>query len=370
MMKILFLVSSMQGGGAERVASLLCNYWSINGHEVVLVPTYSKRGGCHYHLNRSIKVEYLADKVEVAHLKIFSDVKRILYLRKLIKCTSPDVVVSFLTNVNVAAIIASMGLGIPVVVSERIFPPLLNVGRKYSLLRQLTYPFASAVVMQTSDGERWVNENIPKANAAVIANPVSKSVMEKSVTANPTGYVEREYILAVGRLEYQKGFDILIKSFAKLTLKNPTMYLYIIGEGSERKSLESLINKLCLCDKVFLPGFDKNVESWYQYANVFVLSSRYEGFPNVLLEAMSYGLPCVSFNCKTGPSSVILNEYNGILVDLFSGEAGLIEGISQVMNNLLLRQDLSKYAKITSISYSVDCVAKQWEDLFTSSFHN
>ena len=161
--RIFLLVSSMEGGGAERVAALLCNYWVDQGYEVTLMPTFSGRGGCVYPLDGRVRLEYLADRVGGARRTIGSVPRRFWALRRAIKESHADVVVSFLSQLNIVTLLASRGLSVPVVVSERIYPPALPLGRVWETLRRLTYPWAKTVVVQTGDMARWFAKNCPAA---------------------------------------------------------------------------------------------------------------------------------------------------------------------------------------------------------------
>ena len=126
----------------------------------------------------------------------------------------------------------------------------------------------------------------------------------------------RKVLLAVGRLEVEKGFDWLIDAFSALATKYPEWDLVILGEGSLRATLEKQVQTSGLARRVFLPGRVGNVGDWYERANLYVMSSRFEGFGNTLGEAMAYGLPAVSFDCETGPRNIIRHETDGLLVPL------------------------------------------------------
>ena len=173
MAKIVFLVSSMHGGGAERVASLLCNFWSRNGHDVVLVPTYSGRGSCAYPLDKDVRLEFLSDRMGSTKRSVYNKIRRLFGIRQLIKEEEPEVVVSFLTDVNIAAILSTIGLSVRLIVSERSFPPKCPISPYIRWLRKFLYTYADYVVMQSEEGLNWLRKESPRSNGCVIPNPVS-----------------------------------------------------------------------------------------------------------------------------------------------------------------------------------------------------
>src|SRR5690625_1067791 len=218
MSRILFLVSSMEGGGAERVAALLSNHWAKQGHQVTLMPTFSGRGKCSYPLDERVQLDYLADRVGSRSRSSLNKLRRLAALRQIIRELTPDVIVSFLPHVNVAAIIAAQGLGVRVVVSERNYPPATPLGIVPERLRRWAYPRASTVVVQTQQVSDWLAHCCPKAHSRVIANPVVYPLPHGEPEVEPISVIssKRRLALAVGRLHQQKGCDLMIIAFNKL----------------------------------------------------------------------------------------------------------------------------------------------------------
>ena len=211
--------------------------------------------------------------------------------------------VSFLTHVNVVAIIAAMGMNVPVIVSERSYPPLLPLHWFWSVMRRLTYPRASCVVAQTGIIREWLEKYCPGSRVKVIPNPVVWPLPQDKPIVEPQAWVapDRKALLAVGRLGPEKGFDLLLDAFAGVVKNFPDWDLVILGEGPEREALEAKRAVLGLEGLVFMPGRVGNVGAWYERADLYVMTSRYEGFPNTLAEALAHGLPAVSIDCETGP---------------------------------------------------------------------
>jgi glycosyltransferase involved in cell wall biosynthesis len=363
MANIILFVSSMEGGGAERVAAMLANHWAADGHAVSLVATYSGRGTSTHDLHDGVELIFLADLVSLKQQSLRNRLVRLKAMRDLIRQTQPDVVLSFLSRVNVAVLLATLGLGIRVVVSERIFPPLHPVGPITAWLRAWLYPKAATVVMQTRKGTQWLARAMPKCNGEVIYNPVLHPLPDSRAAKVATNCIPQtaHLILGVGRLVAQKDFDQLIKAFAETAPLYSDWHLVILGEGEEKTALQAKITELNLQDRVHLPGQAGNLAEWYERADIFAMSSRYEGFPNALLEAMSYGLPAVSTACDTGPEEIIEHGVNGLLVPLEKGYQGFSQALGDLMADARLRRTLGDTATAVIQRFALEEVSKQWD---------
>ena len=329
------------------------------------MPTYSGRGGCAYRLDSRVNLEFLADYVGTIRKTPLTSLKRFLTLRKVIRDYSPDVIVSFLTHVNVVAIVAALGLGISVVVSERIYPPLLPLSFFWQATRRLMYPRASCVVMQTQLGLKWIESHCAGVNARVIPNPICRTLPKSGLIIEPSKWVEkdRRILLAVGRLDIQKGFDLLLEAFLPISKKFPDWDLVILGEGAEREALEGQREELGLENRVHMPGRAGNVGEWYERADLYVMTSRYEGFPNTLLEAMAYGLPVVSVDCDTGPRDLINDEVNGLLIPQEQGVEGLIKALQRLMSDDSLLKKMGREATKVRDIYSMEKIGAAWAEV-------
>ena len=363
MTRILFFVSSMQGGGAERVAALLCNRWVGRGHEVVLVPTFSGRGTCLYPLDERVQLVYLADLVSTTHKTPWSMARRLWAMRRLVREGQAGVILSFLPNVNVAALIATRGLGVPVVVSERIYPPAMALGQGWRHLRRITYPWAAQVVMQTKAGCEWLASEVPRTRGVAIPNPCAFPLPIGEARLAPDEILpgSPRLLLAVGRLEEQKQFDLLIRAFAGLAPRYPDWDLVILGDGAKRAALEAQVAATGLSGRVHLPGRVGNAGEWYSRADLYVMSSRFEGFPNTLLEALAHGLPSVSFDCATGPAEMIENGVNGYLIPPGAGAEGLAARLDPLMANQALRMEFAARAVDVRERFSFEKVGANWD---------
>ncbi len=348
--------------------SALTNAWRRAGHEVCLITLAGKECDDFYPLLPGIVRERLGVQRESASLAsaIVNNVARWWKIRAAFRERSPDVVVAFMTTTNVLALAAAFGLGIPVIVAERVSPEDEVLSPLWRSARQLAYKRAAAVVMLTERSARWLRTNIPAAKAVVIGNPVlvhrgqRPDDVAKAVLAS---CAESEVLLAAGRLDRQKGFDLLLKAFASVGPIGRNWRLVIIGEGPERRSLESLVAELRLSNRVLLPGVTTTPYALMERAGLFVLSSRYEGLPNALMEAMACGLACISFDCRTGPSEIITTGVDGILVRAEDVPA-LSRAMEMVMSDGDLRARLGRDAQIIESRHSVAAVLKQWDELF------
>lgn len=357
----------MNAGGAERVAANLANGWASKGHRVTLLVTYSGRGGCFYPLSDQVEIRYLADDARTAGKGARSYVARFLALRGMVRRERPDLVVSFLTNVNVAVLLATLGNRIPTVVCEHTYPPQFPVSHIWSQLRRWTYPLASRVTMLTSEGLQWLRQEIPLARGVVMPNPILYPLPVNAPRLAPESVLgpERKMLLAVGRLSEEKGFGGLIDAFSCLASQHLQWDLVILGEGPVRSALTLQIQSLGLGSRVFTPGRVGNVGAWYERADLYVLSSRVEGFPNTLGEAMAHGCAAVSFDCDTGPRELIRHDIDGLLVPPCD-VAALAQSLCRLMQDDSLRARMAARALEVRDRYSMERVLALWEQLIAN----
>jgi GalNAc-alpha-(1->4)-GalNAc-alpha-(1->3)-diNAcBac-PP-undecaprenol alpha-1,4-N-acetyl-D-galactosaminyltransferase len=361
-MRILLLTSSMNSGGAERVASTLANAWVSRGDQVTLMPTFSGGGECFYQLLPGVQLVYLANLVPSGARTLVNRFARLRALRRFIAKERPDIIVSFLSNVNVAGVFASVGLGIPIIVCERIDPFASPTSKLLRISCRLTYPLADALMVQTQAvASKYASTGWPLRLIRVIPNPVPRQMFD---VKNRSTNCENKRLLSVGRLDNQKQFAVLIKVFAKLAADNHDWFLRIVGEGPLRLVLEQQILSLGLSGRVELAGRSANIIEELTQADAFVLTSAYEGFPNALLEAMTVGLPCVTFDCPSGPRELSMDGQVALLVPL-DNEHALEHELGRLMMDADLRQSLGTKAQ-TSVAerFDLNRVLEQWDSLF------
>lgn len=362
-MKLVLVISSLGGGGAERVMTLLANEWVERGDEVTLVTLASDRMD-RYRLNPSVRRIALDVAGNSAHLlaAIANNVVRIRALRRAIAAQRPDAVISFIAESNVRVLIAAAGLRVPVIISERTALNGHHMRGVWRTLRRWSYPRATAIVAQTRRSAAEL-EALVRRRVEVIANPVA--VESRPNEANAGERAAARTLLAVGRLAPEKGFDLLIDAFARAAPGHPGWNLVILGEGPLRAELERRIAEHGLGARTAMPGFDAHVRKAMRRADLFVLSSRYEGFPNALLEAMTEGLACLSFDCDAGPRELIDHRQNGWLVP--AGDVQALAGALDIlMGDAGLRAQLARRARNVSAAYSPETILDQWNALVAS----
>lgn len=366
-MHIAIVIYSLDSGGAERVTSNLVNFWAEKGWKVTVV-TLASRDQDFYALHPAVRriVLRMAGESRNPASAIFNNLRRVAALRGVLQELRPDVAVGMMSSASILLVLAAMFIPrTATIASERTYPPMLPLGPIWHRLRRWTYPKAARVTMLTSEGLNWLRSNIPGARGIVIPNPVSYPLplLEPKLTPDTVIEPGRNLLLAVGRLSEEKGIDLLLSAFANLALSNPRWDLVILGEGPLRPILESRARVLGLQGRVFLPGRAGNVGDWYQRADLYVMSSRFEGFPNTLAEAMAHGCASVSFDCDTGPRDIIRHGVDGLLVP--KGDASALEStLGRLMKDDATRQRLAYRATELRERFSIENIAGMWERLF------
>ncbi len=354
--KIVFVNSSLGVGGAERVLTTLANAWVEKGREVsiiVLSPSAPV-----YPIDERIKVQALYLSKPSWHILhgLWMNLRRALTLRRAIVAENAETVLAFGTETNVVTIMATIGLRCRVVVSERCDPAFYPESKVWRGFRRVMYPMADAIVAQTSRAAAslrpWLGDMV-----GVIPNPVTPPCPISKVQD-----VHSPFILAAGRLVHQKGFDLLVEAFAHLARDFPRRRLVILGEGEEREPLLAQARALGVSDKLFLPGVVEAPGDYMAQADLFVLPSRFEGFPNVLGEAMASGLPVIAADCPSGPAEIVRNGHDGLLVPPEDVDS-LTTAMRQFAEDRGLCQRLGGNARAITERFSLDRVVTAWEGI-------
>lgn len=355
MRSILFVLASLSAGGAERIVSEMANYWGQKGWTVGLL-TLSDSRSDHYILHKNVRRICLdaMSRSETAYESLVNSVRRIVALRRAIRSFAPDVVLSMVDRTNVLVLAAMPGLRIPAIVSERIDPTQYDIGRIGRAARRVLYPLASAVVVQTATVAGWARAFLPANKVRVIPNFVCARISQPKM--------RERLILAVGRLEQQKGFDILLVAYAKSKAVAHGYRLVILGAGSQREALLALADQLGIAEYLEMPGVVAAPEEWMERAAIFVLSSRYEGFPNALVEAMAMGCAVIATDCPSGPREIVRTNEDGLLVR--SGDAdSMAHALSTLIENEGFRERLGSNAMAIRKRLAPAIVLSQWESL-------
>jgi GalNAc-alpha-(1->4)-GalNAc-alpha-(1->3)-diNAcBac-PP-undecaprenol alpha-1,4-N-acetyl-D-galactosaminyltransferase len=354
--KIGFVIGELSSGGAERVISTLSNDL-IERFDITII-TFVKSSSF-YPLDTRIKVVACNDKI-IKPISIFDSLKLNYILLKrisqIVKKEEINILIGFITSANILTTIAAKLNGIPCIISERNNPLVEDVPKLWEILRKFVYPMANSLVLQTNGIKKLYEKKIKPQRITILPNPISSELSKLR-----SNTIKREkIILTVGRLDKNKCHDKLISAFNTLSLKG--WKVKIIGDGVKKQELNKLIESYNLSDKIEIIPKVKDIHNFYNRASIFVFTSKTEGFPNALLEAMHYGLPCISTNCNFGPSDLINDGVNGFLIPI-NDQAVLINKLSQLINNVELQKQFSIKGKAKTENYVSKKVTTQWESL-------
>jgi GalNAc-alpha-(1->4)-GalNAc-alpha-(1->3)-diNAcBac-PP-undecaprenol alpha-1,4-N-acetyl-D-galactosaminyltransferase len=362
---ILFVIPGMQQGGAERVLSLMANYWAQKNNTVSVI-TFDNAEPF-YSLNDKIKIYKLNSAKNSFGFFNFlvNNIKRTVAYFKYLRNIKPDIIISFTDNADVYCVLYNYFLHYPLIITQRTNPYFNTLPKSIKWLPGLIYRSANAIVIQTAQTVQLYQKlqiKLPPL-AAVIYNPLNKDIYSPAVIQQ-----RQNIILAVGRLyNIDKHFDKLIEIFAASSNKN--WQLHIAGTGPDLEMLQNKITSLNLLTQVKLLGSIKDLKPLYQQAKIFTTTSEFEGFPNALCEAMANGCACISYNCATGPSEIINNDKNGILVDV-GDSIKFTEQLSLLMN------DEEKITRFSTEAYKIQTlldenkIMQQWEQLIDTVLKN
>ncbi len=306
MSKFLFVIPTLAMGGAERVVAVLSSALARAGQDVYVLKYFGKDN--EYPVGGGVKVLNLSGGKEEAYKQI-NVIKRVWLLRKMIKRVKPDFVLPFLFPVAQAVFFASVGIKTNVFQSIRISPSIAPSSKFQRFLRDYFVYQSECSFVQNEQQRQYFKPSV-RHKIHVLYNPVSEDLFEVTPDFSNDIYT----VCTAGRLENQKNFKLLIESFTQAFASNNKAMLQIYGEGNRKRELQDYIAEKGMTDRIMLMGRTNNIKEVYQKADLFVLSSDFEGMPNALLEAMACGLPCISTDCPTGPSDLIDNEVNGLLV--------------------------------------------------------
>ena len=358
-MKLTLVSSSLNVGGAERVLSTMANYWAAIGWQITILTFDDGAEPPFYDLDRRIDLHSLGiisqDGFKFSVPSISYNLRRIQVLKQAIVASQPDLVISFVNTTNIMTLLACRGLKVKTIVSEHVHPTFAQLNKATQLLQQWTYQQADLVTVQTHAALSFFPTD--RYKTFVIPNPV---VLPKSTPIQSQLYTDDRHLLAIGKLIPQKGFDLAIKAFAQIAQKYPEWTLTILGEGEMRSELEDLCAELELEDRVFMPGVVKNIDSHLRKADVFILPSRFEGFPVTLCEAMACGVPVIASNCLSGPREIIHEGIDGMLVKPDSVTA-LTIGLTQLISDPGKRQYFSHHAPKVLDRFGVEPVMATWQ---------
>jgi len=362
--KVLFVIWGLKPGGAERVFVNIVN--NINSEIKPIVTVLGTKEGFAEQIKSNIKPYFLNKKSRWGTIRI------LIAFAAIIRKERPIAILSvgyFANQVTVLARYIS-GLKIPVVINEQVDITILLKKLHFQLIRRLlvrlTYRVADRVIAVSGGVKDGLIKFfcIPKDIVSVIYNRVDLENIRflSTKTVNKPWFNGKStlIIIAVGRLAEQKGFPFLIQAFSMVEKDIEQARLVIVGEGDERKNMEGLITKLGLKDKVALMGYQQNPYKFISKSDVFVLSSLYEGFPNVLMEAIACDVPVVATRCPSGPEEIIIDGVNGYLVPVGDVDA-LSDVISKLLKDASLRSRLATKGRELAEDYKMEKMVAEYE---------
>ena len=365
-LRLTLVISHLQMGGAERVLTELANHWASLDWAVTIID-FSPPGtppvfaldprvteislGLHRHSRTPIS-------------GLLANVRRMVTLRKTIRAARPMIVLSLMNRTNVLTVLSMTGSGIPVIVSEHTAPKG-TLGVIWRALREVAYRRATSVVMLTSDALARLSPAV-RRRGRVIPNPLPSQFLAPDPGSDGLDLnvdPDRPIIMGLGRLTPEKGFDLLIRAFARIALAWPTAHLVIWGEGDERARLERLRAECGLQNRIELPGATRYPERELRSATIFVLSSRLEGMPMTLLEAMALRRPVIACDCDHGPRDIVTQDVDGVLVPPEDVNA-LADEIGKLLGDADRRARLARRAVEVRDRFAIGAISAQWEMLF------
>ena len=345
--KVVLVIHSLQEGGMERVMSILADEFSKFSYIELHIILYGIKPEIFYSLPKKINIHKPSFEFNSSR-RFLSTIKRMIFLRKKFKEIEPTSILSFGERWNNFVLIAGLKLNLSFYISERA-QPNLSLGFFHDSLRKWLYPKAKKIILQTKYAKSYYEKKYD--NISVIENPI-KTIESKN-------NIKRENnILMVGRFVESKNHDKLITIFSKIN--KPNWNLVLLGDNAQgqknKQRLEKLASDLNIKNRVIFLGKQKYVDDYYLKSKIFAFTSSSEGFPNVIGEAMSAGLPIVSYDCIAGPSEIIKDNEDGFLIPLFD-DIFFQKKLEELMGNEELRVRMGNKARENIKRFSTKQIA-------------
>lgn len=349
------VISDLSGGGAQRVVTILANHWAVAGHRIAVI-TFADQSADFFNLDPQVD-RYVSGGIGASRSTLgasAANFARIRSLRRTLREANAPTVLAFVGATNILTILAAVGLGIRVIISERNDPARQSLGCIWDALRRIFYRYADLVTANSKSAIASLSEYVPQRKLRLVRNPVMLPDPRPAPSPEPM-------ILNVGRLVPQKAQDVLLEAFARIASEAPDWKLVIVGEGPEEQSLKDRAASLGISDRTTFTG---QTDPWpyYARASIFALPSRYEGTPNALLEAMSMGVaPLVSIS-SPGALEYIRPSQNGIVIP--AADAGATaEALLNLIRDPHMRRDLGASAQKAVSGNGASTVATDWESI-------
>lgn len=360
-LKIVFLIYSLGPGGAERVTATLANAMAERGHEVTIVLQTSSIATA-YHLHPGLNVVLLRPRKTGggAVSGAVNLIRDVAALRALLVRLRPDLAIGMMNTAAILLGLARTGLRGRFIGSERIYPPAVRLPSLWSALRGWAYGQLDCVVVQSEKTAEWARRHTRTRRVRVIGNPVVMLPLGQSLPS-PDGVLPcgTRLALAVGRLVPQKRLEHAISAFAPLAARQSDWHLAILGQGECREALQRHVDELDLSARVTLVGPVRDLGDWFERAEIFVLTSEFEGMPNAMMEAMIHDCVPIAYDIDTGPAELVVDGVNGWLVG-----PGLVGAMSERLiitaEDHALRRSMQLAARAAMTAYCLPNIAQQW----------
>lgn len=356
-MNVILISSNItNSGGTERIGIGLANELVRDPDTHVTIISLFGSGKPFFEVHPNITIHTLFHK----HVSLFLLLPTVIWKIRKILMTAEEksVIINIGALLSVFSIVANFGLRHFNLIWEHFNVSLAFTSKKEKFARYMASRYADAVVTLTlKDRAMYLEHFSCRAQIVCIPNFLTFSPQIEAVD-------QRQVALAVGRLTEQKGFDRLLRVWSQLDDRFKDWQLHIIGDGEDRQKLEQLIVHEQLHHVHLIPT-TKNVDHYYREASIYVMTSRWEGLPMVLIEAQSFGLPIISYDCLTGPRDVVSNGTNGFLVE-DGNEVGFLAALEKCMDDHDLRASLSSQALKDSKRFDKVQVVQMWRDLFST----
>jgi glycosyltransferase involved in cell wall biosynthesis len=368
-MRMMFTARAMDNmaGGVERMIIAIMNEMARRGHEVALFSWDHAEAKAFYPLDPRVQWFKLDRGNPAKRAGLGLRLQRAPKVRRIVKAFAPDVIVGFQGGAFRPMAFYTLGYGIPVVAAERTAPSLYEHAgtERKRQIELFSFRFAKTMTVQF---DRYRSGYPAYLQDKIVETPNPVSVATRHAVPGSPGPDGRNTLLSVGRLSYQKNYDVLLNAFALLANRFPDWDLRIVGEGDDRAKLETMIvSTPALQGRVALPGATQDVAAQYAAAQLFCLPSRWEGFPNALAEALAHGLPSVGFENCSGVPDLIAEGRSGALATTMNDANALAEALAKLMGDPQARTAHGQYAIESMQRYSPEQCFDRWEKVLTDA---
>jgi GalNAc-alpha-(1->4)-GalNAc-alpha-(1->3)-diNAcBac-PP-undecaprenol alpha-1,4-N-acetyl-D-galactosaminyltransferase len=364
---ITFVIHTLECGGAERMITSLSAELASRGYAVTLVTLSAYKSHDFYPVSPGVKRIHAPQRIsqDCRFFNLVGQYKKYKLLRETLLLTKPDVIISFTYLTSVLVLLSMIFSSVPIIISERSDPKNKIISSRFRFLRNKFYPLANCLVVQFQDLKEWCRSQWPNLRVTVISNPVFPTTLDSN-SVKPILYQATCNLLSVGRLTHEKQHELLIHVFKEISPSVPDWQLTILGDGELKEDLLKLIDNH---PKINLPGRVANPYPYMQHADLYVMTSKYEGFPNALAEAMACGLPPISFACPSAIPEIIRDGIDGVLVPHNDINA-LCEALLRYMRDKEARLKLAQKAPEITTRFDVNKITDQWERLIIETIGN